>query len=411
MVQTWLSRWTENRWFGIGFLVSTGLALLCFGIVGIGRDGGLFQTGSDIRFIYVAGQTWLHGLNAYDPEIASRISGNFGIAVERYDFAYPPQIAPFSLFLALFPLIIARWVMLVLNLGAIALLCRLCTHWVANPETAPLKLQTPGYRWTIPALVVGNPFTLHIVWMGQTTLIALAAVMGAWYCMRRDRLWMAGIFIAIATIKPQLSILIVLWFILERRWRILGIAAIAGLIFCLVPMVISGPIEVWGEWFGGIANYKSQPYNSLGFRHMFGIQNVLAIIGLPAPNLLPLAMGLTVALWWYRHKFIIDDLFGVLLGLALLFGFAHDYDLVALIPLLPLFWLHLQDRIKDQWIAIALMLSLFFPQRFLRPIEIDLLLQFRVFIVLILVIWLVQLSLYKSSFLKSKIRNQSASNL
>ncbi|MFP4006592.1 MAG: glycosyltransferase family 87 protein [Spirulinaceae cyanobacterium] len=393
MLQKWLNHLSNNSVFRILFFGAACLALLCFGIIGIGRDGGLFQSGSDMKFMYVAGQTWLQGLNAYDPQIASPISENsIAIAAERYDFAYPPQIAPLSLFLGLFPLAVARWLMVGLNLIAVSALAYLCVRWVAHPETANLGLKTSGYRWFIPALVIGNPFTAHIFWMGQSSLIALAAIMGGWYLMRRDRPILAGILITISTIKPQLSLLIVVWLLLNRRWRVLGSAAITGLIFCAVPMFISGPIQVWFNWFDAIAIYKSQPFNRLGFHHMFGLQNVLAILELPAPNLLPLAIGLTLAIWWYRRKFISDDLLGILITTALLFGFAHDYDLVALVPLIPVFWLHLHRRPKSQIIGMVLLAGLFFPQRFLRPLVIDLLLQFRVLIVAILGIWLVKLS-------------------
>ncbi|MEC4805247.1 MAG: glycosyltransferase family 87 protein [Jaaginema sp. PMC 1079.18] len=400
MIQKWLDRITQNRAIRLVFVIAACLALLSFGIVGIGRDGGLFQSGSDMKFMYFAGRTWLQGLNAYNPEIASRISEN-AIAVERYDFAYPPQIAPLSLGLALFPFAIARWLMVGLNLLSLTAIIILSLLWIEQPETANWRLKSSGYRWFIPGLIIGNPFTAHIVWMGQSSLIALATLMAGWYAMRRDRPILGGIAIAIATIKPQLAILIVLWLILSRRWRVLGIAAIAGSIFCLVPILISGPIQVWFDWFDAIAIYKSQPYNMLGFRHMFGIQNTLAIMELPAPSLLPLALGLTAAVWWYQRKFVSDDIFGILIVISLLFGFAHDYDLVTLVPLLPLFWVHLHRRPLAIIGAIALLLGLFFPQRFLRPLEIELLLQFRVFIVAILGIWLVKLSMNQSRAFKS----------
>lgn len=58
-----------KRNFGLGLLTVSILSLICFGIVGIGRDGLLNGDGG---VLYAAGRAWLNGLNAYNHDILTQ---------------------------------------------------------------------------------------------------------------------------------------------------------------------------------------------------------------------------------------------------------------------------------------------------------------------------------------------------
>jgi hypothetical protein len=172
---------------------------------------------------------------------------------------------------------------------------------------------------------------------------------------------------AIATIKPQLSILVILWFILDRRWRILGVAAGTILLLCLIPAIVSGPFQLPLDWFSALAVYKSQPPNSLGWIGQAGLQNAIYLLtGIALPNLFPLAIGITLVLWGLRSQLLLNDIFGVLPMLSLLFGYGHYYDVIVLSALVPLFWRHMRQQSPAKLLTLSLLFAL--VATFLHPL-------------------------------------------
>src|SRR5262245_45223931 len=99
--------------FAAGILLAAVGSLVAFGVLGVGRRGATRE--GDARLLHCAGQLWAAGADAYDPaEAQDRCAPE--MSRERYDFAYPPQIAPLALILALFPLDQARVLFVVLTL-------------------------------------------------------------------------------------------------------------------------------------------------------------------------------------------------------------------------------------------------------------------------------------------------------
>jgi hypothetical protein len=82
----------------------------------------------------------------------------------------------------------------------------------------------------------------------------------------------------------------------------------------------------------------------------------------------------------------------LLIGASVLFVYAHDYDLAALVPLAPALERRLRGRVQPTVAALALLLILFTPQRLLRSLDNPLVLQFRVPVVLLLLAGLLLLA-------------------
>ncbi|MBE9126901.1 MULTISPECIES: glycosyltransferase family 87 protein [unclassified Coleofasciculus] len=383
-------RISENFFFRAVFLLFACVVLVVKGILGVGVSQSM-GTNFDTKYLYVAGLAWLEGLNAYDPEVAIQLGATLDLG--NFGFSYPPQIAPLCLILAAFPWAKTKVIMTFLNVFSAGVLGFFCVRLVKRPQVKILKVPGSSPWWFIPAIVISNPLTINVMWLGQTTLIVAAALVSSWYYAYRDRCVLSGILIAIASIKPQLSLLIILWFLLERRWRLLAVAVLTTLIFCLVPMAVSGPIDVFFYWFTSLNEYKNIFSNVLGSEAVFSIQNLMYAAGIKVPQLFLLALILTYLLWWYRSRLILDDVVGILVAISLLFGFAHHYDLVALAPLIAAFWRQLHKRPGAALIAIALFLAMVFPRAYLMTfLHNDLLLQYRVPLLLGTTIWLLIMS-------------------
>jgi Glycosyltransferase family 87 len=377
-------------WYA-AILLAAVAALVSFGIVGVERQG---SGGFDMAFLYAAGRTWLNGLNAYVLTQRQASVGSFPFDI--YAFAYPPPVFPLAIALGYFSFATAKLLMLGLNILSAVGLSVYCVR-MAEPGPAPgAASRAPegdAYRWVIPAIILGNPFTAHVLWMGQTTLIVAASI--AWGCRfaGQGRWLLGGLLLAVSTIKPQFSVFAFLWLAMQRRWPSILTAGALSLAFALGPLLISGPLTTIRSWLGEIKVYQAYPSNTVGFEHSFGLQSMLYHLGIAVPSGVLIALAFATVIFLVRAKILENDILPLLLGVALLLSVAHDYDLILAAPLVPALWRHLRDRGRIPTLsALAIMCVMFLPQRLLKPLDSSALLQFRVLVLLGLIIWLFVLS-------------------
>lgn len=372
-------------------LLAAVASLLLFGIIGIGRDG---SGGFDMAFLYAAGRTWLSGLNAY--VLAQRQASLGAFPFEIYAFVYPPPVFPLAIALGHFSFSTARLLMLGLNILSAVGLSVYCVRMAEPSAASSTASRSPygdAYRWIIPAIILGNPFTAHVLWMGQTSLIVAAAI--AWGCRfaGQNRWLLGGLLLAVSTIKPQFSLFALLWIAMQRRWWSVLAAGAISLVFALGPLLISGPMTSIRSWLDEIKVYQAHPFNFVGFEHSFGLQSMLFHLGISVPSFVLIALAFALVIFFARAKISEDDVLPLLLGAALLLSVAHDYDLILAAPLVPALWRHLRDRDRRQSVsALVIMCIMFLPQRLLKPFDSSVLLQFRVPVLLGLLVWLFVLS-------------------
>src|SRR5262249_50892000 len=106
-----------HRRLGFLVLLCAGAAMVALGVLGVGH-GGLADTNLDMRFLYLAGTRWWHGVSAYVPRALESNDPWLRDAAASYDFAYPPQSAPLCLLLAAWSPTGARVLMTALNVAA-----------------------------------------------------------------------------------------------------------------------------------------------------------------------------------------------------------------------------------------------------------------------------------------------------
>jgi len=385
---------TQLRWLVVGVLLAVSVgSLVAFGVLGKGRGGG--SQNFDGAVMYAAGRAWLNGRNPYlHTDLSSSVADEPTIQLEGIYFFYPPQTCPLCLTLAPFPYAVARPLWLLINLVSIAALA-----WMA----AIVVRSSPGGHAdyvgmaVLGALIIGNFFTTHVIWMGQTSLVATAFAMASWLCQQRRRWLLAGIFFALASFKPQLCVLLGVWYLLERDWKTLLAATIAGLVLCIHPMLVhGGPVGMLQAWKGDIDGYKSLNVNQPGDPHKVGFESLLAAGGLELPGLLFTAAGvaLTGIVWLYRQRLHPADVLGILMGITFLFvGYSHDYDYVGLVPLWVALWLVCRERPAVALAVVPLLVLLFVPQQLVRKLVDQLLvLHWRTVVVLMLTLVVLRFS-------------------
>jgi len=381
-----------KRNFGLGLLAVSILSLICFGIVGIGRDG---QLNADGGVLYAAGRAWLMGLNAYNHDMLTKSVA----AIKEIDtlqdaaFFYPPQSAALCMFVGLFDYSVAKFVWLGLNLLSIAAIIAMTVRTINEHQN---NHQNQLGSLVMSAIIIGNPFTAHVVWMGQTSLIAFAATMAAWFFSKRQKFVLAGICLGIASFKPQICLLLGIWFLLERNWKILAVAFATVTIMSAYPLVLyGGPVGMLAAWHQGIQDsYSSLPFNQPGFQDKVGMESLFASLGLKVPAIKIVAIILTVLLWVFRKRINREDVLAILMGISFTFlGYTHIYDYVGLFPILTSLWLYCSNNRNALLSSIALVFLLFFPRRIFLAAGLPFLIHWRTIVVLMLVVGVVAFSM------------------
>jgi hypothetical protein len=271
----------------------------------------------------------------------------------------------------------------VLNLLALA---GIIAMTLTNVRVAPGGLSDP-LNWSVPvAYIVGNPLTGNIFWQGQTTLICFAASMGGWFFSRRRDWMLAGLCLAVGSIKPQLCLFIVLWLLFERDWKTLIVAALAAALMSAYAIMVHGTLGIASDWFERLRTHKEFSANYAGSEHVVGLQSLLAALGLPPPPMEPVGIAAVVGLWFERKRFTPDELLGLFMGLSVTFLYTHVAEYAALIPLFTALWLHFRETPSIRP-ALFLLAPLFLlPRRIILALDVPVLYPWRTLVVLALLL-------------------------
>ena len=361
-------------------------ALVLFGYAGVGRGGSTFAF--DSTYFFVSGEMWEQKISPYDPAVFKSWMSSIA-RIEAVSFAYPPNAAPLSLALSIGSVSLSHILIGLINLAAITGLLAF-VHSAIRLD--PAVLGSPNVRtaeictW---AVVIGNPFTAHVVWMGQTTLLSAVFLLGSWLLAQRRLDVMAGLFLGISALKPQLALLVGVWFLLDRRWQLLAVSAMTVLAMSAWPLWTNGIDGSWLAWIRSLIDYQGGAYNTLEFKHVFGLRSLLFAQGIAIPSTLPLALAGTLLLYLGRRYYQAVWLIGPILILSILLVYAHDYDLAPLA--IVTFPLLVAARGKPLALGAIILLAfiIYFPQRIWERVDMAALARSReVALLLLLILYL-----------------------
>lgn len=342
------------------------VALLLFGYVGLARGTSSFSF--DALYFYVSGEMWETGATPYDP-VAFKGQMDSMVSIQSVSYAYPPNSAPFSLSLSVGSIRLAQIIIGSINLASILGILAFVHHAIRLDPPGVPEQEIRAAEIVTWAVIIGNPFTAHVVWMGQTTLFSAAFLLGSWLLASRRLDLLAGILLGISAIKPQLVFLVGFWFLLDRRWQLVAASALTVVAMSGWPLWVNGLDGSWLAWVRSLMDYKDGVYNALAFKHVFGLRSLLATQDVLIPSTLPVALVGTVLLYVFRRHYQGVWLIGPLLALSVLFVYAHDYDLAPLAVMA--FPLLIAARGKPQVMA-AIILTVFviyFPQRIWESLD------------------------------------------
>lgn len=308
---------------------------------------------------------WIDGLNPYGDEaslnIQQRIYGR--PAAEGEDpgyFAYPF----YTLFLV-WPLVVlpyswasAAWMVLLeaCLIGSLFLLLDLF-RWKPRPTLlAALILWALLFYFSARGLILGQP----------GLLVAFLEILAVWALVKK-RDGIAGVALALSTIKPQMGFLIVpfllLWGLRARRWRFVAVFA-AVMVALLLASFLLQPSWL-SDWLAQLALYPS--YTALGSPAWIITQYYL---GLGSAAELAVAAALAALLLWVWYAVLVQGrqerfLWSVALTLTVTHlvapRTATPHYVVFLLPAIFYLSLLARKRRGGLWIGLLLLALLVLP--------------------------------------------------
>jgi hypothetical protein len=334
--------------------------LLAIAVIGLIRLAPILVTpqiiaSDDYLRFWAGARLNLHGENPYDLARISQLQVEAGDTLSNQNslMLNPPWaialIMPFGL--PAYP--ISRVIWLLIS-AALILLASQMLWRIYSGE--------PKLRWLAMLTVFIFAPTISTLEKGQVTCFILLGIAGFLYFIvikRND--WLAGLFLAISTVKPQLILLffmaLIFWIIHERRWKIL-LSMVAAIFTLTLVSALFNP-HVIQQYLSMLVTYQVSDWAV----PTFGSYLRYFWLGLDQfwPQFLPFLLGLIwFAFYWKRHANCwnwAEQMPIILLVSILTSPYAWTYDLVVLLPaiILAVIWL-IADR--KSWSSI-LLLALF----------------------------------------------------
>jgi len=188
--------------------------------------------------------------------------------------------------------------------------------------------------------------------------------------------WVAGAALAALTIKPQITGLLLLLYLLVwlrgRRWSLLGSFVLTSLVLYLIPLLLR-PAAL-SDWLATLARRQQLEYLAMVSASWWGV--AYAVVGrsgwtLVAVGLVGLSLLLLVVPWWRAMQH--DDA-GVALPLTLIVTMAVSsyilvyHETILLVAVAPLWLVMTQSagRRRFYWLAALLLWQVMLPLLLLR---------------------------------------------
>lgn len=313
--------------------------------------------GQDFRGYYAAARAVLAGGNPYDyhtlAPILLEITGRIGNNPYYYAPWFVWLIIPFSWF----PFNIARSLWMLFNLAIwIYSLWQLCNL---------LKWPKTGWeRWLLNLLA-----TFVFAWITwryeQTGILLFALLIGTLLALQKKRGILAGVWLALLLIKPNITLIPVLtisiWLIRRRNWQpVISMGTLTLGLLSLASLVTPNWYQPFFEpgFFQGLSNVLDSPGKIVAIRINTTLHDWLAAFRVSpeitcAISALAILIGLTilVTITWKSESIIQITVASLLVNFAIT-PYALQYDYPPLV--LVLFWaIALAQYGQKRWIISA----------------------------------------------------------
>lgn len=289
----------------------------------------------DARNVYLAGTLWLKGENPYNDNLLkaqwNEISKDLKITTTKQPgfpdcgMIYPFWSIPSLFAYFMFKWDVARvfiWVLSVILLGV-------------NVFFASQIFKDYGYKcWQILLLVFCFKSTVTAIALGQPMLFSLASLLASWHFYKKEKTVLSGFLLGIAYSKISLCLPFVLFFLVNKNFKLLLVSAVFPIMCIMAFYQVSGNLYL-GDMLENISSQMQINYPG----HIISAVNTnLSELGIllnyfgnihykiiEKINLVSLFSGFIILSILFKKKFLSPEKY---LSLLILCSFMFSYHLI-----------------------------------------------------------------------------------
>lgn len=285
--------------------------------------------GRDFPNFWMGGKAALSGkvailtnINAYNIWLHHLFGGDAGLA-DRYVFSYPPDILP-----------------LLEPLGDLSYGTALYLYSALSVALAAFMGWWLSGRVRLGAVIMAlSPGLLVTVFFGHPDMIIAALLVPGLILLER-RPVIAGLLLGVATVKPQLGLVIALVLVVRFNWRAIAAALVSAGLLVGLSVILYG-VAPWLSYFHVIIPFEEGVPKLIYARHLFyftpTVFAVFAWLRLPFNWAMGLqlacgAAAAAIALYiWTKSKDEALRTLAVLLATTLFLPYLNVYDLTVVV--------------------------------------------------------------------------------
>ncbi len=310
------------------------LVVICYfvatAIFGIGWP---YPAGLDFYSFYTASDAALGGRNPYDPAQLQAHYQGLGLTGSVSPYFYPPAWALLFAPLTALPVPVAllAWKAMNVVLMMGCLYAGVALYDLERPTSARAKYLA------VYALSISP--SLSLLLLGQSTFAVLGFLLLFVLYYERS-LALAGTALALACIKPHLAWPFVLWVVLNRDFKTLGVMLLVNLVCVGAYLYVCdlSIVALANSLHPALTGWSSYPANHIDSPQNIGLASSLhGILSVPRG----IAVGVAVALGFTavgvmarmgKARLPLENALPLLLLVGLLATTVHPYDLVGVVP-------------------------------------------------------------------------------
>jgi len=215
----------------------------------------------DFSGMYRGGRAIATGVNPYSDEAIAHVAPD-APKEPGVRFVYPPASALFFVPLALLPYEVANRLWMLLGLICLAYLARaLARHWLGDLQGSD-RLVWAG----IGLLLLASYHSIsHALQVGQATLVVAALIMGGFELAQSRLELKAAALLAIGSFVKPVVVLLPVYLLLKRRWRIVGIWAGLMVVGLVLSLAVFG-LQLHADYLRYFVAHHGQPMYWVSFQ-------------------------------------------------------------------------------------------------------------------------------------------------
>jgi Glycosyltransferase family 87 len=308
---------------------------------------GQIQWGYDFSAYWTAADHLLHGQALYLPD---QLSGPYA-PQRQFLYLYPPPFAvaaiPFAVLFSDYRLAEWAWT----AIGAIVVVAAVLALYRSERLGACFPILAGRGRWLLVAAAFAFPPVVAELVLGNVNILLLGLLTCAWLAVRRNgrRGAAAGLLVGVAALIKVFPGVLVLWFLLTRRYRAAAWSIVAIVALAAISLPFTGT-QPWRDYPAVLANLSAPSDTTDTLAPTVWLAPVL---GFTLARIVVTAIGLALVVWAARSRSTpVSFAIAVLVSVVVAPALYQHYLAILVLP----FLLALGAGIWGRWLALAYLL-------------------------------------------------------